>query len=693
MNRLTVISMGGLVILSVLFRLVHAEIIFTDLTETAGTGAEVYQAQNAHSLGVNWIDFNKDGWPDLFAVNGFMLPPHLYQNNGDGTFTKVDELLPLLPGYEMGGSVFADYDNDGDSDIYIFTDTDDGQFTLSGTNDPEGAPNFLLKNLFVENGNQVVEGQPLFEEVAVAAGVHDDFSALGYAGLRSMAGGWFDYNRDGCVDLYVGHWVLNIHDDGDPTNDIATKDRFYRNNCDGTFTDVTVASNLNTETDPDTYRQALGFIGAHLGNDSWPDLYVVNMHPPAPYNTDFLFKNNGNSTFMDVTGLSPGIGDDTGSGMGIDVADIDLDGDWDIYISDRFDNEDAIPPGNALYLGNGDGTFMDNTADLAGVSNDFSWGVNFFDVDLDGYEDLYVATQSVVGNLRDKHLYMNNQDIPTTFTDMGVESGISDQIWNSRGSAVADFDNDGDLDVAVVNQNGPLQIFRNDTTEAGNWLKVKLVPDVTQPGPLKTNRDAIGAVVKVFRTGQPDMIRQVKGGSSAHSQNSLNVHFGLGSTSTVKEVRVIWPSGIEDVICGTPSSSFLEIPEGSTDATVLCPDVSGGGGGSDDSGACFIATAAYGSVLEPEVQWLRAFRDQYLIPFQLGREFVELYYRYSPPAAQAIGQHEGLRVLVRLLLWPLIALAWFLIGATVMVKLGICAGFAVTGWSAHRFLRWRSLRS
>ena len=404
----------------------------------------------------------------------------------------------------MGGSKFADYDNDGDSDIYIYTDKN--TFTPHGVNEPDGLPNFLLKNRWVENGNKVIPGKYLFVDVADQAKVQDlAEQPLGDdSGLRAMTGGWIDYNRDGCVDLYVGHWVFLAG------GNIANKDRFYRNNCDGTFRDVTVSSGLNPGTDSQTYRPALAFIGAHLDNDLWPDIYVVNNNPS--YHYDFIFRNNGDGTFTEVTDQSPGIGNDSQAGMGIDVADIDLDGDWDIYISDIFDTFDDEPPlGNVLYINNGDGTFQDNTANIAGVSADFSWGVNFFDVDQDGYEDLYVSTSMN----RPKFLYMNNGD--GTFTDIGNAAGISDSARNSRGSATADYDGDGDLDLAVVNQNGTLQLFRNDTDSKGNWLQLKL--KATQ-----SNRDAIGAVVKI-KAGPLNMIRQVKGGSSfPNTKAALGLH-------------------------------------------------------------------------------------------------------------------------------------------------------------------------
>ncbi len=212
---------------------------FTDVAAAAGVGADRFFASSTHSLGVNWIDVDADGWPDLFAVGGDPgYPPRLYRNLGDGRFEAAHHLIPELPDYEMSGSVFADYDNDGDADIYLYTDN--VQWALHGENVPDGPPNLLLRNLLVENGGRVPARRPLFEEVAAAAGV-DDLAAAPYGplpGHRSKAASWLDYDRDGCVDLYVSHLVINS------AGTAATRDRLYRNGCDGTFTDATGAAGL-----------------------------------------------------------------------------------------------------------------------------------------------------------------------------------------------------------------------------------------------------------------------------------------------------------------------------------------------------------------------------------------------------------------------------------------------------------------
>ena len=240
----------------------------------------------------------------------------------------------------------------------------------------------------------------------------------------------------------------------------------------------------------------------------------------------------------------PEIGDDAGSGMGIDIADIDHDGNWDVYISDVFfSTNDELPFGNPFYHGIGGGRFEENSAVERGIDGEFSWGVNFFDVDQDGWEDLLVGT-----TIDFPKMYLNQGD--GTFVDVGETSGLRER--NTRGTALADYDRDGDLDVALVHYDGALDLYRNDTTDTGNWLQVKLVGAVS-------NRSAINAVVRA-RRGPLRLMRQVRGGSSAHSQDDLVVHFGLG-TATRVAVEVLWPSGQVSRLFGLDANQLVVIEE------------------------------------------------------------------------------------------------------------------------------------
>lgn len=477
--------------------------------------------------------------------------PHLYRNNGDSTFTTVDELLPPLPqNVDLTHSVFADYDNDGDSDIYIFVDNRSFS-SVSQVNFEDGPANLFLKNLWVENGGRILPGQPLFEEIAAQSGV-DDLAdpPVGetWPGLRAKTGGWLDYDRDGCIDLFVGHLVFGPLGRGKP----STRNRLYRNNCNGGFEDVTASSGVDDGTDLSRFRPTLAFIGAHMDGDLWPDMYVINVDTAAgEFHHDVFFRNNGDGTFRDATAESPGIGNDSEAGMGIDLADIDLDGDWDVYISDILDTSlDQLPRGNTLYLGNGEGGFSDNSAPDAGVRAYSSWGVTFFDADQDGYEDLLVATMP---GRKDPFVFRNQND--GTFADLTGPSNI--RTPDGRGTAVADYDGDGDLDVGLVNQGGPFSLYRNVAPLQGSYLRVRLRAR-------QSNRSAIGTLIKV-KAGPYDMMRQIKGGSSAHSQDELVAHFGLRFES-VQEVRIYWPSGVEDVIQNLAPNQTITVAEGTTAA-------------------------------------------------------------------------------------------------------------------------------
>ena len=526
----------------------HAVIGFEDVTRDAGLAGEHYSGATLHNLGVAWIDFDGDGLPDIFAVNGDAGDAHLYRNVGDGTFEVSDDLLPELPRQEMAGAAFADYDNDGDPDLYIQITHE--QFDLFGDNEPDGPPNLLLQNRWVDNGGTSVHGEPLFVDVATEAGVDDmpdEPLGLDYLGRRGMTGGWIDYDRDGCVDLFVGNMALQLG--GHPAN----RSSLYRNLCDGTFEEVTVAARVNRPGDGDPFlnRPALAWFGGHLDDDLWPDMYVVNVHEPPPHHNDLLFMNQGDGTFREVTSVDasmPGIGDDAGSGMGIDVGDLDLDGDFDIYISDIYNTTwDADPKGNVLYWNNGDGTWADNVAPDAGVAGSFSWGVSLFDVDRDGYEEIFVAATE-----RPNHLFHNMGD--GTFVDVAVATGVKGNNV-SRGSAVADYDRDGDVDLLFVNHAGGLKLYRNDSDASGGWLSVRL--EATE-----SNRSAIGTLVKATLPDGTLLQRQVKGGSSAHSQDELVLHFGLGSGDVVESLEVLWPSGVVDVIADVAIDQLVAVREG-----------------------------------------------------------------------------------------------------------------------------------
>ena len=516
-----------------------AQIAFSDVSAAKGLKGDTYRAGSDHGLGPIWIDYNNDSFPDLFLPNGIGLASHLFRNDGGGNFTRVDYLLPPLPNVDLMEATFGDYDDDGDPDIYIATDNG-----ISGVGNT-GPPNILLRNLWVENGG--AESRPLFEDVAAAAGV-DDLSnpQASPPAYRSTGASFLDYDRDGFLDLYVCHWPRG--GGGDP----AIRDRLYHNNGNGTFEDVTTSSGVDSGNDRNTFRPCLATVGAHLDGDLWPDLWVGNT-TDLEYNDDRIFQNRGDGTFVDRTAESVGVGDDSGGAMGIAVADIDLDGDWDVYITDvggQAHDTGATPFGNPLHLGTGNGiVFQDDNAQEAGIVADSSWGVNFLDVDNDGYEDLFVGMMAA-----SDLFFLNNQD--GTFTDISVAAGFTiDEI--ARGSALADFDLDGDLDIAMAPQDGELVLYENQTTGAGNWLQLKLRG--SGPSANGSNRDAIGALVVVEARGLK-MMRQVTSGTG-HGQDSGVLHFGLDTATTADVVTIYWPSGQIDEWTGLIANVRLTINE------------------------------------------------------------------------------------------------------------------------------------
>jgi len=533
-KKQTLFTLACLLVVSMFVMPAQAQISFNEISVAAGVGSDTYDSTSRHGLGINWIDYDNDGYPDLFMSNGGGEVPHLFRNNsGNGTFSDQDALLPALPVVEMTGSVFADYDNDGDMDIYI---------TVGG-NDlfvADGRPNFLLKNLWVENGNAV--STPLFQEVAASAGV-DNLAPVPFGvngGYKSYTAAWLDYDLDSCVDLFVGTMVW------DAGGTDANRNALYKNDCDGTFTNVTSSAGIFTGATSD--RPTLAVFAGLMDDDQYPDLYVVNVQQ-AVYHVDQFFKNNGNGTFTDMTASMPGIGDDAGAGMGIDLTDFDLDGDWDIYMSDLV-NPGGIEPvaeGNVFYTGNANGTWNENSAPAKGIDSFDSWAVSFFDANNSGYEDLLVGVISP-SNMQDM-FYQNNGN--GTFTDISVAAGMIS--GDSRGSAVADFDRDGDQDFAIVNLNGTLRLYENVSTGSGNYLSVDL--DATA-----SNQAALGALVEVTAGGNTYR-RQVVSGNSSHSQDELVLHFGVGSATTASEVKVTWPSGIVQTLTNVGTNQTIGITE------------------------------------------------------------------------------------------------------------------------------------
>jgi hypothetical protein len=471
--------------------------------------------------GCAFLDYDGDGWQDILLINSMDWPGHkrsrstlkLYRNNRNGTFTDVTRTAGLdIEMYGMGVAV-GDYNNDGFPDILI---------TCVGQNR-------LFRNT----------GKGTFIDVTESSG-------LGKRQAFSTSALWFDFDRDGLLDLFVCNYVKwsPEHDvfcslDGKQKS-YCTPEAYrgetcwlFRNRGNGTFEDVTAASGIF-----DSSSKSLGVAMLDYDQDGWPDLLVANDTQPNK-----LYRNQRNGTFQDVAveaGIAFSAEGKARAGMGVDVADFDNSGNPGVAIT-NFDNEMI-----GLYRATGGGNYAD-VAIPSGVGlasrNTLGFGCTFVDIDLDGALDLIVVNGHIddtvrqvrnVGYAQPPQLFLNGGK--GTFREIGGGSGGGfSQPKVGRGLAYGDFDRDGDADILMTTNNGPAYLFRNDQTSGNRSIRFHLVGT-------KSNRDALGAAVKIFYEGSSQS-RLVKGGSSYLSQSELPVIFGLGKRDKIERVTIQWPSG------------------------------------------------------------------------------------------------------------------------------------------------------
>jgi enediyne biosynthesis protein E4 len=530
-------------------------VAFVDVTKAAGINFSSFSSPEKKYIvesmggGVALFDFDGDGRLDIYLLNSYTVDaaqakrprPHaaLYRNLGNGNFEEVAAKAGVAdPDWSMGVAV-ADYDNDGFDDLYV---------TCFG-------PNRLYRN----------RGNGTFEDVTEKARVGDPRFSTGAA--------WGDYNRDGYLDLFVSNYVdFKLEDlpqfgkgnlcqyrgvpvQCGPRGLAGSRDALYRNNGDGTFTEVSKAAKVD---DPSGYY-GLGVMWTDFDDDGWLDILVANDATP-----NYAYRNNHDGTFTEM-GLMLGFavnenGIEQGS-MGVSIGDYDRDGRLDIVVTNFSDDY------NTIYHKNPDGTFTDvsRTTKTADASIPYvGWGTKFFDYDNDGWLDLFIVNGHVYpqiegaypgGMYRQRKLvYRNLRD--GTFTEVAQALGAAlMEPRASRGAAFGDYDDDGDVDVIVNDLDGPPMLLRNEGgSKAGHWISLKLVGT-------GSNRNAVGAKVWL-KAGGLTQVDEVRSGDSYISHSDWRLHFGLGPATQVAEVIVRWPNGATEKLTKLPIDKVVTVVEG-----------------------------------------------------------------------------------------------------------------------------------
>jgi hypothetical protein len=509
--------------------------------------------------GVAFYDFDHDDWLDLFLVNGTRLDgfpkgsepiSRLFKNNRDGTFTDITAKSGMVRSGWGQGCCVGDYDNDGFNDLFV---------------------SYYGQNILYKN-----HGDGTFTDVTAQAG-------LVQSRTRWNSGcAFLDYNKDGHLDLFVANYIdfdiktaplpeaagcayKGIQVACGPPGLDGGKNILYRNNGDGTFTDVSEKAGL-WET-LGTY--ALSVSVADFDNDGWPDIYVANDSTAAT-----LYQNQKDGTFKDVAveaGVAYSPDGKPQAGMGVSVGDFNRDGLLDIVKTNFAGDTDS------LYQNLGDGTFDDRTY-LAGLGINtryLGWGVGFADLDNDGWLDIVVSNGHVYPEVdgtsldatyaEHKYVYRNLRNGQFEDVTRLAGPGMNEDV-PARGCAFGDYNNDGNLDVVVNCVNAPPQLLRCDASLKRNWIKLRLVGT-------KSNRAGIGARVTVTATTatqemsgigkQPlKQVDELRSGGSYYSQNDLRMHFGLDQATKVDMVEIVWPSGTKDTLKDLAANHFYVVEEG-----------------------------------------------------------------------------------------------------------------------------------
>ncbi|GAC1661182.1 MAG: hypothetical protein NVS9B4_13090 [Candidatus Acidiferrum sp.] len=551
-----------------------AGLYFTDVTGQAGlsTAVNVFGGVSHKryileeiGCGLAFFDYDHDGWLDIFLVNGTRFegisPQHqpsnfLFHNNRDGSFTDVTEKAGLLRSGWGQGCCIGDYDNDGFDDLVV---TYWGGIVL-----------------YHNNGNGT------FTDVTEKAGLLQ----AGPSRRWNTGCCFVDYNRDGHLDLFVANYVsfdpgvapqpgenqycryFGLPVGCGPQGLSGGTNILYRNRGDGTFEDVSDSSGVAVPRSPitptfvsdkwlPTGSYGLGVCAADFDNDGWPDIYVACDSAPSRF-----YHNNQDGTFDEVgTQIGCALNENAmpQGGMGVGVGDYDCDG-WLDIVKTNYSDQTAN-----LYHNNGDGTFYDAVfqAGLGANTKYLGWGVGLFDFDNDGWPDIFMSNGHVFPEVDNRKLHVSFKERKILyknlgngrFADVSAISGTAiAQPHGSRGAAFGDFDNDGDVDIVILNMNEPPSLLRNDGRSSNNWLKIKCIGT-------RSNRSAIGARVRVV-TGEHSQINEVASGSSFLSQNDFRLHFGLGQARQADSVEVRWPLGLVESFERVDANQLIVVQEG-----------------------------------------------------------------------------------------------------------------------------------
>ena len=540
------IAVPGMILVALAAAIAPPDIQFTDVSDKAG----IHFTHNSGRAGKKFLpetlgsgaaffDADSDGWPDILLINSKDWTPRgrkslsaLYRNNHDGTFTNITAGSGLdVEMYGIGVAI-GDYDNDGRDDVYITA--------LEGDR--------LFHN----------EGGGKFRDVTAASGIHN-------ANFGTSAA-WLDYDHDGKLDLFVANYVqwtpkgdLWCSLDGatksycTPESYKGTSSKLFHNLGGGKFEDVSQKAGVGDPT-----SKSLGVSVFDYNSDGWPDIFVANDTQPNK-----LYRNNHNGTFTEeAVGAGVAFGEDgvARGAMGADAGDYDRSGRPHLLVG-NFSNQML-----GLYHNEGTGLFVDeapsSTVGRASLLT-LSFGVFFFDFDLDGLPDIFAANGHIeeeIGRVQPKVQY---KEPPLLFRNLGqrrfdnvtVAMGAAlNRPMVARGAAYADFDHDGDLDLLISTNHGPAYLYRNDGGNRNHWLSVKLVGT-------QSNRDGIGAVVRI-ESASGKQWNAVHSGGSYCSQSDLALTFGLGKDTTVAALDIEWPSGTKQRLTALASNQFLTIEEG-----------------------------------------------------------------------------------------------------------------------------------